>query len=49
MGEFGIITRVEGILLNNEMVFAPLNKNESSAPGQLTRNELESIFNKLNK
>ena len=44
MGEHGIITRIFGTHWGNEMIFAPLGKNESSAPGQLTKSELEKIF-----
>jgi 3-dehydroquinate dehydratase-1 len=44
MGEKGSITRVFGTLWGNEMIFAPKEKNENSAPGQLTRKQLEEIF-----
>ncbi|MBU0999786.1 shikimate dehydrogenase [Patescibacteria group bacterium] len=44
MGEFGIITRIFGSLWGNELTFTPKNKFESSAPGQLTKNQLETIF-----
>jgi 3-dehydroquinate dehydratase type I len=47
MGEFGQITRVFGALWGNEMTFAPLTHAESSAPGQLTRRQLENIFKEL--
>ncbi|MDP3988254.1 MAG: type I 3-dehydroquinate dehydratase [Candidatus Levybacteria bacterium] len=47
MGEFGKITRVFGTLLGNEMVFAPKNLDESSAQGQLTKEQLEKIFETL--
>lgn len=47
MGEFGAITRVFGALWGNEMTFAPATADEKSAPGQLTRQQLESIFKEL--
>lgn len=48
MGELGKITKVFGTLWGNEMVFCPVNIDGQSAPGQLTKNELESIFKILN-
>lgn len=47
MGEAGVITRVFGTLWGNEMTFAPVSESENSAPGQLTRQQLETIFNEL--
>lgn len=47
MGEFGTITRVYGTLWGNEMIFAPIHTEENSAPGQLTKQELEKIFEVL--
>jgi 3-dehydroquinate dehydratase type I len=47
MGEFGVVTRVFGALWGNEMTFAPLTKTGQSAPGQLTRGQLENIFKEL--
>lgn len=47
MGEFGTITRVYGTLWGNELIYAPVEKEEASAPGQLTKNELETILNVL--
>ncbi len=44
MGEFGTITRVYGTLWGNEMIFAPKTREETSAPGQLTKSDLEKIF-----
>src|SRR6185437_17127186 len=41
MGEFGTITRVYGTLWGNELIYAPNTKQEASAPGQLTKSELE--------
>jgi len=48
MGKFGTITRVYGTLWGNEMIFAPIDKNEESAPGQMTKKELKKIFETLN-
>ncbi|HVA96752.1 MAG TPA: type I 3-dehydroquinate dehydratase [Candidatus Acidoferrales bacterium] len=48
MGEFGTITRVFGTLWGNELIYAPETKQESSAPGQLTKEELETILKILN-
>ena len=47
MGEFGVVSRVFGALWGNEMTFAPAVKTEQSAPGQLTRSQLENIFKEL--
>jgi 3-dehydroquinate dehydratase type I len=44
MGEFGTITRVYGTLWGNKLVYAPPTKHEASAPGQLTKKELETIL-----
>jgi 3-dehydroquinate dehydratase type I len=44
MGEFGTITRVYGTLWGNELIYAPQTKAEGSAPGQLTKQELEKIL-----
>ncbi|MBI4038447.1 type I 3-dehydroquinate dehydratase [Candidatus Daviesbacteria bacterium] len=49
MGESGIITRIFGTIWGNEMIFAPKNLAESSAPGQLTKEQLETIFRVLGK
>lgn len=48
MGQMGRITRIFGTLWGNEMIFAPLRLTEQSAPGQLTRHQLEVIFHELN-
>ncbi|HSW96740.1 MAG TPA: type I 3-dehydroquinate dehydratase [Candidatus Saccharimonadales bacterium] len=48
MGEKGSITRIFGTLWGNKMIFAPKEKNEKSAPGQLTKTQLEDIFRILN-
>ncbi len=47
MGELGTVTRIFGTLWGNELVFAPLEKTASSAPGQLTKEELEKIFSTI--
>jgi|SRR5665213_2153103 len=47
MGEPGLVTRVFGALWGNAMTFAPLIKQEQSAPGQLTRRQLEAVFKEL--
>lgn len=47
MGEQGAVTRIFGTLWGNEMVFAPLEATNASAPGQLTRQQLETIFKEL--
>ena len=47
MGRFGAATRIFGTLWGNEFVFAPAEHGQESAPGQLTRPELERIFEAL--
>lgn len=47
MGQYGSITRIFGTLWGNELVFAPETDDEMSAPGQLTRAQLENIFHSL--
>lgn len=47
MSELGIITRIFGTLWGNEMIFAPKKTTEASAPGQLTKEQLEKIFSVL--
>jgi len=47
MGKFGTITRVFGTLWGNEMIFSPISTEENSAPGQLTKPEMEKIFDTL--
>ena len=47
MGEFGTITRVYGTLWGNELTYAPETKDEASAPGQLTKQELKQILDVL--
>lgn len=47
MGKLGVITRIFGTIWGNEMIFTPLHVTESSAPGQLTKEQLETIFKVL--
>ena len=47
MGEHGIITRLFGTLWGNEMLFAPKNIEEESAPGQMTKEKFDKIFEML--
>jgi len=47
MGEPGLVTRIFGTLWGNAMAFAPLDQAGQSAPGQLTRQQLENIFKEL--
>lgn len=47
MGPHGAATRVFGTLWGNELIFAPLTSARQSAPGQLTRQQLETIFREL--
>ena len=47
MGSFGQPTRIFGALWGNELTFAPLEQAGASAPGQLTRRQLETIFKEL--
>lgn len=44
MGEYGQITRVVGPLMGAAWTYAALSHNEKSAPGQLTLEELRSIY-----
>lgn len=48
MGEYGMITRVFGTMWGNMMIFAPKTSESQSAPGQLTRSQLEKVFTLLN-
>lgn len=47
MGEKGVLTRIAGIILGNEMHFAPKTLAEKSAPGQLTKKQLKTIVGLL--
>lgn len=49
MGEYGMATRIFGTLWANEMIFAPVSREGQSAPGQLTRQELDTINTILEK
>lgn len=44
MGEPGLVTRIFGSLWGNELIFAPEHVTEQSAPGQLTRKQLDNIL-----
>lgn len=47
MGEHGTITRIFGSLWFNQMIFAPPDLTTASAPGQLSRPQLEKIWQNL--
>lgn len=47
MGKKGIVTRIAGALLGNEMSFAPLTLKDKSASGQLTKDQLEKILKNI--
>lgn len=47
MGEYGMATRVFGGLWYNAFVYAPLTREEATAPGQLTGGELRTILDSL--
>lgn len=47
MGEHGYATRIFGTLWGNEMIFAPPDIEAQSAPGQLTKSQLQTIFKEL--
>jgi 3-dehydroquinate dehydratase type I len=49
MGEYGSITRIFGSQWFNRMIFAPPTLAGASAPGQLSRPQLENIFQNLRK
>lgn len=44
MGENGKITKIFGAMWGNEMTFAPISSSEQSAPGQLTKEQIESVL-----
>ncbi len=44
MGPHGTITKVYGALWGNELTFAPQRTEEASAPGQLTKQQLEKLI-----
>jgi 3-dehydroquinate dehydratase-1 len=47
MGEAGVVTRIFGSMWGNELVFVPEVPEHASAPGQLTRSQMESIMRAL--
>jgi 3-dehydroquinate dehydratase len=47
MGRHGLITRIFATLWGNEFVYAPLTPAAATAPGQLTKTQLETIFAEL--
>lgn len=47
MGEEGKMVRIYGALWGNEFNFAPISEDEKSAPGQLTKNQLEKLLEEL--
>lgn len=47
MGQYGKISRICGTLWGNEMAFAPLTREEASAPGQLTLAEFKAVIDIL--
>ncbi len=48
MGKNGKYVKLMGAEWGNEMTFAPISVSEQSAPGQLTKTQLETIFKILN-
>lgn len=48
MGKHGRLTRIAGHLVGNYLMYAPLDKKESTAPGQLTLKELKEIIKSNN-
>lgn len=49
MGEEGVIARVAGAIWGNEMNYAPISLEEKSAPGQLTKVDLEKVLEIITK
>lgn len=47
MGEEGVLSRVICPLLGSNMYYAPLNKGDETAPGQLTKSELQEIWRSM--
>lgn len=47
MGAHGKVTRIFGSLWGNEMIFAPADGTDHTAPGQLTKANLEKILKEL--
>lgn len=48
MGKGGLATRIFGSLWYNELLYAPFELEKASAPGQLTYDEVISIYQELN-
>jgi 3-dehydroquinate dehydratase I len=44
MGKAGVITRIFGSIWGNELIFAPEISENASAPGQLSRKQLDNIL-----
>jgi 3-dehydroquinate dehydratase I len=44
MGEYGLVTRIFGVLWGNEFNFAPISGKNKSAEGQITRDQYEKLF-----
>jgi len=49
MGEYGKISRILGPLLGSYLTFASPSKGQEAAPGQLTVEELHTVFDILNR
>ena len=47
MGEFGTIARLAGTMWGNAITFAPKDASQATAPGQLTKKEIEEILSTL--
>lgn len=47
MGSKGNITRIAGVILGNEINFAPLFLKDKSASGQLTKSQLENVLKNI--
>jgi 3-dehydroquinate dehydratase type I len=47
MGSQAAVTRIFGTLWGNELVFAPEDISQQTAPGQFTRQQLDAIFQSL--
>jgi 3-dehydroquinate dehydratase type I len=47
MGNFGKITRIFGTAWGNELIYAPVTEQDASAPGQLTKQALEKIYQEI--
>jgi 3-dehydroquinate dehydratase-1 len=47
MGRDGLVTRIFGPIWGNALIFAPESAGEATAPGELTRGQLDAIFQNL--